>query len=225
MDIRRLLALSGINESVSPNPETNNQIEYFLSEYDQATQTVLIDALDALRLAGDAGLTVDAWAEKLKELHGDLDTMEIMNALRNAAKTFTFCVKRIGDRHYAWYEMPIPEPEAAEDNHEEELPPEVKQAVGAQVGMAHSTLSLMREKGTFTVAEIAADVARLMGLPAEVADAYARHLIDQMPRSFETLGNDRFRYVEEKRQTTDDHMSFLRDIARKGGDESENKEG
>lgn len=203
-----------LNESISDNPSINAQIEKLLGKHDAEQQTRILDALDALKMAGPSGLSPVAWATKVNELHPD-GGFSMQDLLKTVVSQFKCCVKRIGDKLYAW------------DDSESEMdgvPPEMAAAVKGQVKLASESLKIMKELGEFTIPQLATSISERTGLPLSDASAFADHLVQQFHGGMITpVGDGKFKVNIEKKKTSDDHIAGLKDLLKNAGLDTDNK--
>lgn len=197
-----------LSETVADRPSTNIRIERLLQQHDRAAQTRILDALEAVKHAGPEGLSVQAWADAVRQLHPE-ENYSLKDLLKTVAREFGCCVRRVAEKTYGWDES---------DRDIADVSPEVRAAVGSQIALTHAAMAAMRQMGEFSRDELAARLARATGMPPEQAALYAEHVIGQfVGGTLERIGPDRYRVVAEPRPTTDDHIANLKDIARRAG--------
>lgn len=197
-----------IIESISDKPSVNAQIEKLLKAHDLAQQTRILDALEALRNAGDAGLSPTGWAAKITELHPD-GGFSMKELLKTVVSQFKCCVKRIGDKLYAWDDS---------DSELGDLPPELASAVRGQVHLASASMEIMRDLGEFTIPQLATAIHSGTGLPLAQSTEFADHLVQQFHGGMiQPIGGGRFKVISEPSKTSDDHMDDLRNILKNAG--------
>lgn len=197
-----------IIESISDKPSVNAQIEKLLKAHDLAQQTRILDALEALKNAGDSGLNPTEWANKVKELHPDGD-FSMKDLLKGVVTNFKCCVQRAGDKLYVWND---------EDRTIGDVDPMVAGAIKGQVQLASISMQLMRDLGEFTIPQLATQIHDRTGLPLSAASEFADHLVNQFHGGMvEPIGDGRFRVNVEKKKTSDDHIADLKDILKNAG--------
>lgn len=197
-----------LNESISDKPSINAQIEKLLQAHDPAQQTRMLDALEALKNAGDAGLSPTEWANKVKELHPDED-FSMKELLKGVVTNFKCCVQRAGNKLYVWND---------EDRDIGDVDPMVAGAIKGQVQLASISMQLMRDLGEFTIPQLATEIHDRTGLPLSASSEFADHLVNQFRGGMvEPIGDGRFRVNIEKKKTSDDHIADLKDILKNAG--------
>lgn len=197
-----------LEESISDKPSINAEIEKQLKLFDPAQQTRILDALESLKNAGDAGLSPTEWAAKVKELHPDGD-YSMKDLLKSVVTQFKCCVQRAGDKLYAWNE---------EERGLGDVNPEVANAVRGQVQLTSTSMQLIRDLGEFTIPQLASQIHSRTGLPLTTATEFADHLVNQFHGGMITpIGDGRFKVNAEPTKTTDDHMDDLRNILKNAG--------
>lgn len=198
------MKLRHLRENISLDPKINDKIEAALAAYPKAVQTQLLDALDALKMAGEQGLSPQEWAQKVAELHPDVNMAEL---LKTAVKLLPFAIERIGDRRYGYRENMLGG-----------VDPMMAAAVRSQVKLAGMAMEAMKELGEFTQEDLADRIAGMTGMPAEHADAYAQHFIAQfLGGRVEAMGPDRYRVNMEPHKTAADHLQDLKDMIKRAG--------
>mgnify|MGYP006268762855 CR=1 FL=1 len=200
------MRLKQITENVADDPRINSKIDAALAAFDDAKQTQLLDALDALKMAGEAGLSPQEWAVNVKKLYPD-EAIDLADLLKTAVKTFPFAVARIGDRRYGWREDAL----AAVD-------PNKAAAFKSQVRLAGETMKAAEELGEFTTAALAMKLHQQLGMDAMQAMAYVEHWVSQfLGGKIEKIGQDRYRIHVERPKSAEDHVQSLRDLINKVG--------
>lgn len=195
-------------ESIADKQSINFQIERALKAHDPAMQTKLLDALELVKDAGDAGIAVQDWAAKIRQLYPD-EEFAIGDLLKTAVKEFGCCVKRLGDKRYGWTEDDDTSPVNAD--------PATRAAMGGQMQIAKITMDAMKQLGEFTAEELGAAVARATGMPASVATQYAQSVIDQFAGDTLSKVGDRYKIRSVKTKTASDHVSDLKNILKNAG--------
>lgn len=211
MDLNRLRRLAGftISESVSNDPALNAEIENRLKRVrrlgwlmrDNITETAILDALDVLHRAGEAGVSVSEWAEGVKALHPDMSMKALLSL---TVKEFDCCVSRIGDKRYAFVEK-----RASEDGIDD-VDPQTRSMVSMQVGFVYDALEAMGEKGQFTKGDLI-DYLGARGMSGPQATMYADHLLTNF--GAEKIGHDLYRMPQDEPTSNAKTMDFLRSIA------------
>lgn len=197
-----------VEESISDKPSVNSEIEKLLKDHDPSEQTRILDALEALKNAGDSGLTPTDWASKVKELHPDGD-FSMKDLLKNVVLKFKCCVQRAGDKLYVWND---------EERELGDVDPSVANAIRGQVQLASISMQLMRDLGEFTIPQLATKIHDRTGLPLSSSTEFAHHLVNQFQGGMLTpIGDGKYRINVEKKKTTDDHMADLKDILKNAG--------
>ena len=197
-----------IEESISDKPSVNAEIEKVLKTVEPADQTRMLDALDALKNAGDNGLSPTEWAAKVKELHTEND-FSMKDLLKSVVTKFKCCVQRAGDKLYVWND---------EDKGLGDVDPEVANAVRGQVQLTSTSMQLMRDMGEFTIPQLASQIHDRTGLPLSAATEFADHLVQQFHGGMITpIGDGKFKVNDEPKKTTDDHMDDLRNMLKNAG--------
>lgn len=197
-----------IEESISDKPSVNAEIETVLKTFEPAEQTRVLDALEALKNAGDNGLSPTEWATKVKELHTEND-FSMKDLLKGVVTKFKCCVQRAGDKLYVWNE---------EERGLGDVDPEVANAVRGQVQLTSTSMQLMRDMGEFTIPQLASQIHNRTGLPLSTATEFADHLVQQFHGGMITpIGDGKFRVNAEPKKTADDHMDDLRNMLKNAG--------
>lgn len=197
-----------LSESVGDRPSTNLQIERLLQRHDRAAQTRILDALEAVKNAGPAGLSVQEWADAVRQLHPDAPMKDL---LKTVAHEFGCCVRRVGEKRYGWDES---------DREINDAPPELQAMVGNQIAFTHAAMRLMREMGEFSLDDLAARLRRMTNLPPEQVAMMAEHIVGQFVGGvIERVGPNRYRVAVERPKSTDDHIANLKDLARRAGEQ------
>jgi len=198
------MKLRHLRENISLDPKINDKIEAALAAYPKAVQTQLLDALDALKMAGEAGLSPSEWAAKVSELHPGVNMAEL---LKTAVKLLPFAIERIGDRRYGYRENMLGG-----------VDPMMAAAVRSQVKLAGMAMEAMAELGEFTTGDLADRIAGMTGMPAEQAQAYAEHFIAQFLGGRVTpMGDDRYRVNMDPHKSAADHVQDLKDMIKRAG--------
>ena len=193
-----------LHESISDKPGINAQIEKALQTHPEAEQTRIIDALSALQLAGPAGLSPKEWADKVRDLHPHAD-FSMSDLLKNTVREFPCCVKRIGEKLYAWDDA---------DRGIDNVAPEVRDAISSQIRLSKVALEIIDKLGEFTVDDVATKLNQRTGMPMEHAVNYAQHIIDQFTgNKISNLGNGRYRVNVEPKNTVDRQIDDLKRLA------------
>ena len=129
--------------------------------------------------------------------------------LKSMVQQFKCCVKRIGDKLYAWDDS---------DSELGDLPPEMASAVRGQVHLASASMKIMKDLGEFTIPQLATAIHAGTGLPLAQSTEFADHLVQQFQGGIVTpVGGGRFEVVDEPTKTTNDHMDDLRNILKNAG--------
>lgn len=197
-----------VNESISDKPSVNAEIEKLLRGLDPSEQTRTLDALEALKNAGDAGLSPTEWADKVRMLHPDGD-FSMKDLLKSVVTKFKCCVQRAGDKLYVWND---------DERDLGDVPPEVAGAIRGQVQLASTSMEIMRRLGEFTLPQLATEIHTRTGLPLSAASEFADHLINQFHGGMVTpIGDGKFKVNVEPKKTADDHMDDLRNILKNAG--------
>ena len=195
-------------ESIADKPSINFQIERALKAHEPAMQTKLLDTLELVKDAGEAGIAVADWAAKIRQLYPD-EEFSIGDLLKTAVKEFGCCVKRVGDKRYGWTEEDDTTPVDAD--------PMTRAAMGGQMQIAKITMDAMKQLGEFTAEELGAAVARATGMPASVATQYAQSVIDQFAGDTLSKVGDRYKIRAVKTKTASDHVADLKNILKNAG--------
>lgn len=197
-----------LEESISDKPSVNAEIEKILDAHDPAEQTRILDALESLKNAGDAGLSPNEWATKVQELHPD-GGFSMKDLLKGVVTNFKCCVQRAGDKLYVWNDG---------DRGLGDVDPMIAGAIKGQVQLASISMQLMRSLGEFAIPQLATQIHNRTGLPLAAASEFADHLVNQFKGGMVVpIGDGRFRVNVEKIKTTDDHMDDLRNILKNAG--------
>lgn len=195
-------------ESISDKPSINAQIEKLLAKHDPATQTRLLDALEALKNAGPDGLSPNDWASAVKLLHREGD-YSMKDLLTTVAKEFKCCVRRVGTGMYAWDDS---------DRELGDLPPGLDAAMHGSIQLSDIGMKAIEELGEFTISELAANISAKTGMPQQAAEAFAEHLVQQfMGGTITSTGDGKFKVNAEKSKTSADHMADLKSLLRNAG--------
>jgi len=198
-----------LRESISDRPSINFQIERELKKHAPAMQTRILDALEAVKDAGDEGISVKEWADRIRMLHPD-DDHPVADLLRAVVGKFGCCIERLGDKRYGWSEK--------DNDAGAAVPQGVQDAMGDQVRLTSIALKTIRELGEFTLVELASAIARKSGMPISSAVAFAQHIIKQfIGGTLATIGNDRYKVKGEEKKSAADHVAGLKDMLRKSG--------
>lgn len=197
-----------LGESISDKASVNAEIEKLLKAYDPAEQTRILDALESLKNAGDAGLSPTEWADKVKELHPDGD-FSMKDLLKGVVTKFKCCVQRAGDKLYVWND---------EDRGLGDVDPIVAGAIKGQVQLASISMQIMKKLAEFTIPQLATEIHSRTGLPLSAATEFAEHLVNQFHGGMITpSGDGKFKINVEPKKTTDDHMDDLRNLLKNAG--------
>jgi hypothetical protein len=189
-----------INESISNNPNINAQIEKVLDGFSHIDQTHILDALEILQDAGQIGLSPTQWSESMKKLYPEND-FSVIEILKTTVKQFPFCVKRTGDKNYIWSDT---------------ISPETKDAVSKQVKMTYAGLDLMKQLGTFTIADLATKLATRFQMPTELANKFADHLVHSTgSKNVIELGDGKFRIVQDNQ--ANDYSDQIANLLKNAG--------
>jgi len=196
-----------LQEILADKPSLNAEINQLLRQFDRDEHTQVVDALDAVKMAGPQGLPVAEWAAQLRLMHPEIS--DPMGLLKRVAKAFAVVIKRVGDRRYGW-------DESGQDTGQDD--PHVAQMLQSQVGLASLGMDLMRTLGQFSLDQLADRMAARSGMPPAAARHYAQHLIDQWLGSMVLkLGDDRYSFKPETHKTAGQHVSDIKDLLRKAG--------
>lgn len=206
MSFRRLRRLAGLRESIADDPHTNAEIERQLAGYPKDQQTIMLDALDVLKMAGPDGLRPVEWANKVRAVHGDEDL--VLGDTLKAVAAMTV-VQRLPSGAYAWLTAPapIPDDELASDPH--------RNLIQTQIGMSDMVLDLMKSLPSFTQHELAALIAVRTRAAPEVAYQFAEHFMTTFRHMLEPApgGMGKMRVKRDDATTRDSNMSLFRDLA------------
>ncbi len=196
--------MTKINESISEKPHINTQIEKVLRTFPSEEQTHILDALELLQDAGEAGLSPKQWSDYMKQLY-PTDSFSIMELLKSVVRKFPFCVRRAGEKHYVWDDS---------DRGIDDIDPEFKAAVKKQVDLSFSIIKFMKQLGEFTVNEIAQKLSQSTGIPLDAITAQVEQVISAYSGTkLISLGNGRYRVKEERKSTADDEIENLKRLA------------
>lgn len=188
-----------LKEVIADQPSMNTRIMRAMKAVPFADQTHMLDALDILKRAGAEGLSPTDWYKSMTELYPSAD-WDIAKTLATVVKTFKFAVKRIGDKRYAW-----------QPSDSDEFDPAEKAAVGSQIDMANAAMQAMKALGEFTVEELAQEITRKTGMPAEAAAQYADHVMNQfVDGTLERVGPGRYKVKVEPTKTSQDWIDDLK---------------
>lgn len=200
--------MKNIAESISDKPSVNAEIEKVLNAHDPAEQTRMLDALEALKNAGDTGLSPTEWAAKVQELHPD-GGFSMKDLLKGVVTKFKCCVQRAGDKLYVWND---------EDRGLGDVDPAVAGAIKGQVQLASISMEIMKRMGEFTIPSLATEISSRTGLPLSAASEFADHLVNQFRGGFITPTTDgRYKINVEKKKTSDEHIADLKNILKNAG--------
>jgi hypothetical protein len=219
MDIKRIRHLAGLtplNEDLTPDPAVNDRIMAYVDQFSGDTWHVVHDAIDVIYSAGPQGVTVAEWAARVRQINPAAE--DVMTVLKDVAKHFVTGghIRRTEDRRYLWVmESGIQAAPPAAGDDLDDVSPEMRNAVGQQVGMTYEALAIIRERGEIAASEWASLLANRFGLPVAMAHAYVTHMVQQFRGIIVPAGADRWRYQEEA--PSQDAMSLFRDIVRKPG--------
>ena len=198
------MKLRHLRENVSHDPKINDQIEAAIAAFPKSVQTQLLDALDALKMAGEQGLSPQEWAAKVRELHPDVNLAELLKA---TVKAFPFAVDRIGDRQYGYREDALGGIDAG-----------TKAAMKSQVRLASEVMRAMEAMGEFSLDDIAQRIASMTGMPEEQAARYAEHVINQFQGGkIQMVGPDRYAVHGAERKSSEQHVQDLKDLIKRAG--------
>lgn len=198
-----------VNESIADKPSINFQIERQLKKHDPETQTRILDALEAVKNAGEQGIAVADWANHIRTLYPDSD-FSIGDLLKTVVANFKCCVDRVGDKRYGWHEE--------DRDGGADVPQGVQQSIDSQMRVTKIAMNAMKQLGEFTAVELASEIASKTGMPISSAIGFAQHIIKQfIGGTLATIGNDRYKVKSEKPKTADDQVNALKDLLRKSG--------
>ena len=207
MSFHRLRKLAGLVESIADEPDTNLEIERRLDSLPSATRGPALDALELLKDAGPNGLLLQAWADKIRELH-DLDTVGML--LKTVVTTFPNVVSKLARSHYVWKIV-----HASDD---EVIDADLQAMMGRQVDLTSRAFSHMRRRQgqSFTPDWLAKALSSsLDGLPLTVTRPFVDHLLHQFAGMLihqTSPAGDTYRLKPETPHTRDATMAQLRDL-------------
>ena len=211
-DLQNILRLAGVrlDEIFAENPRVNDKIEDALSVFPKDQQTRILSAMEALKHAGQDGLTVREWLtryQQYQDLDGTTEDGNPTDVLKAVAKGFPFAIKRVGEGRYAWVEEEAPdmaqEPEGMDGR--------VKNAIDQQVGLTYTALEAMRQMKTFTASDLAMWFNK-RGFDPEQAHGLADHMLNQF-RGMLSVHGDIYTMQEEPAHTNADSMAMFKSFA------------
>ena len=154
---------------------------------------------------------IDGLAEFYEEMSVDYEYKEL---LKTVVSKFKCCVKRIGDKLYAWDDS---------ESNLGDVPHDVETAVRGQVHLASIGTKAMKDLGEFTIPQLATKIHNDTGLPLAQSTEFADHLVQQFIGGMvSAVGDGKFKVIEEPSKTSADHMDDLRNILKNAGLGSDN---
>jgi hypothetical protein len=196
------------SESISSRASINHRIERQLKSFNPTEQMRLLDALEAIKDAGESGLAPRAWAERIRALYPDGE-FSVADLLKLAVKRFPFVIQRVGEGIYAWREQ---------DSDVMEPDPNLATAMRGQVQLASMTMQIMKQLGEFTADDLAAAISRFTGMTPDHAANYAEHYISQfLGHTVQSVGDGVYRMHAEQPRTAEQHVQALKDLLRNAG--------
>jgi len=197
-----------VTESIADTPSMNHRIEQVLKGIAPAEQTKTLDALEAVKNAGAAGISPAAWANAVKSLYPDED-FSMSDLLKSTVRNFGFVIKRIGDKLYAWSE---------EDSTDGDYDPETVAAVKSQIDLGKMAIQTMKDLGEFDKNDLGKAIASKTGMPIDAATEYADHVMNQfIGGMLEKIGAGRYRVKVDEPKSAEDHVEDLRKMLRNAG--------
>lgn len=202
------MQMKKVTESIADSPTMNHRIERALKALAPADQTRTLDALEALKNAGPTGISPSAWATAVKSLHPD-EGYNISDLLKSTVRNFSFVVKRIGDKLYAWSEK---------DEGNDGYDPQTVAAVKSQVDLSKIALDAMKELGEFSLEDLGKVISLKTGMPSDAAIEYANHVMGQfIGGMLQQVSPGRYRVQADEPKTAADHMAMFRDMLKDVG--------
>jgi hypothetical protein len=209
--LRRLRALAGLTESVADDPHTNREIERRLAKYASADErTVILDALETVKDAGEAGLAPREWMAKVREIHGN-EIPDLGATLTAVKRDFAFVIHKNADGRFVWGSG------MRDDDPMADMDPNIRGAISGQVELSSAAIAAARELDVFTPNDIAAAIRRRVPQYAPIAAAFASQFIEHFRGMLEPLGGGRFRMKPEQQGApgTEGSMALLRSLAQR----------
>jgi hypothetical protein len=206
--------------TISEDPALNTEIESRLLNFEPTMRTILLDALEVLKNAGEAGYNQEDWHTALQEMDPTTSERDIVFAINASIRSFDCCVRSLSVRPvYVWYESLAGV--AVEDDGS--MSNEEKNAIGTQVALAHRLMSIAQKLKTFTRNQLAA-AGQQAGLSRMMIDAYIDHFIQQFAGTvFKQNADGSYTVTGIAAPQSSDagaerHLSIWRDMAARAGD-------
>lgn len=178
------------------------------------------DALEVICQAGPTGITSNAWARKMKDMHPSMGKDEMVLVMRAVVSHFKFCVSRTNREDetivYQWVapmqageEEPVAEPTPEPLDMNDPL----TAAAHMQITLTSHVFDIMKAMGRFDPDDVAAQVAEQTGAELPIARMIVQHVIDQLRSQIKFNPEDGTYTHEEPRQdTVADHLAKFRSM-------------
>lgn len=175
--------VNAICETITDDPHVNRTIEHGLQSLPQEQRIPVLDALEILYMHQDP-LALQAWADKLADLHKGLD---LGSTLKAAVTTFPWLVARVAPKTYQWQENMD---DVSTDQN-------TQAALSANIDLASMVMTGMKTLKTFTLMELATWVANNTGVAREQLAPYIEHVLRQFPGKV-SQENGRFTWQDSR---------------------------
>lgn len=198
-----------IFETIADDFSTNAEIERHLEPLSHEDRVIVRDGLETIKQTGIVGTTREEWIAHMRQLH-PLSGEQLHKSFTMMLHLFPFLIKQGMGDSYHW-SMTI------SDDDDIDMGSHTAQLAGMQIRLTGEILNMMKDRGHFTVDEIADQIT---AVPRSMAVMLVQHVCDTTAGTIIPDGNGYRMVGEDAPKTPSENMSFWRDLAARGVNES-----